>query len=121
MFKLSRVYVPLNLKNARTYTNPSTQPALQVGIGLHFGSMSYGNIGAPGRLDFTVIGSAVNRTARIESLGRVTGEDILASDAFRDRAGGRWHSCGTFEVKGVPDPISVHAPRPSPAMAEEGP
>ena len=101
--------------------DPSTQPALQVGIGLHFGSMSYGNIGAPGRLDFTVIGSAVNRTARIESLGRITGEDILASDAFRNRAGGRWHSCGTHEVKGVPEPISVHAPRPSPALVEEGP
>lgn len=83
---------------------------VEVGIGLHFGSMSYGNIGAPERLDFTVIGSAVNRTARIESLGRVAGEDILASDAFRERAGGTWRACGTFEVKGVSEPLAVHAP-----------
>ena len=39
-----------------------------MGIALHVGEVVYGNIGTPGRLDFTVIGEAVNRVARGESM-----------------------------------------------------
>ena len=42
--------------------------------------MMYGNIGSPERLDFTVIGAAVNRAARIESLCRQLDRNILVSD-----------------------------------------
>ena len=40
---------------------------VQIGVGLHLGEVNYGNIGAPQRLDFTVIGSDVNLATRVES------------------------------------------------------
>ena len=40
-------------------------PVIRFGVGLHLGAVSYGNIGAPDRLDFTVIGPTVNQIARI--------------------------------------------------------
>ena len=43
-------------------------PPIRFGVGLHLGEVIYGNVGAPDRLDFTVMGPAVNRTARLESL-----------------------------------------------------
>ncbi len=43
-------------------------PPLKYGIGLHLGDVTYGNIGIPERLEFTVIGSAANEAARIESM-----------------------------------------------------
>ncbi|WP_417824288.1 adenylate/guanylate cyclase domain-containing protein [Thalassospira lucentensis] len=43
-------------------------PSLSFGVGLHYGEVVYGNVGWAYRLDFTVMGVAVNRTARFESL-----------------------------------------------------
>ncbi len=80
-----------------------------VGVGLHYGDVSYGNIGAPGRLDFTVIGSAVNLAARIEATCGKLGEPMLASSAFVARTPG-WTSCGSFDMKGVAEPVEVFRP-----------
>ena len=41
------------------------EPEIHFGLALHLGEVSYGNIGAPARLDFTVIGPAVNHAARL--------------------------------------------------------
>ena len=53
---------------------------LSVGIALHRGPVFFGNIGSRDRLDFTVIGRAVNLAARIEPLSKVTGRRLLLSD-----------------------------------------
>lgn len=82
-----------------------------VGVGLHYGDVNYGNIGAPGRLDFTVIGSAVNLAARIEGLCAPLGQSVLASEAFRTRAPAQWKDCGAHAVKGVDGPVEIYAPR----------
>lgn len=77
-----------------------------VGIGMHLGDVAYGNVGAPGRLDFTVIGSAVNLSARVEGLCGRLGRQILASDAVASQASG-WVRVGSYAVKGVVEEVVV--------------
>jgi len=81
-----------------------------VGIGLHFGDVTYGNIGAPARLDFTVIGSAVNLAARVESLCGRLGVSVLATQAFASRANAGWVQVGEHRVKGIDTPVAVYQP-----------
>jgi adenylate cyclase len=50
-----------------------------VDLGLHLGEVLYGNVGAADRLDFTVIGPAVNEVARIETLCEPLGRNVLVS------------------------------------------
>ena len=58
--------------------------ALDFGLALHAGEVMYGNIGTADRLDFTVIGPAVNLTTRIERLCRTLGPNLLMSEAFAE-------------------------------------
>jgi len=55
---------------------------MELDIVLHVGEMMYGNVGAVGRLDFTMIGPVVNEAARMEPLCRALGRTVLASEAF---------------------------------------
>lgn len=55
---------------------------LRAGIALHFGEVSYGNIGSGERLDFTVIGRDVNLTSRIQGLSGTIGQPLLMSERF---------------------------------------
>jgi adenylate cyclase len=64
----------------------TAEPAVQsldLGIALHKGEVMYGNVGTPDRLDFTMIGPAVNEAARMEKLTKSLGCAILASDSFQ--------------------------------------
>ncbi|MEM8703006.1 MAG: adenylate/guanylate cyclase domain-containing protein [Pseudomonadota bacterium] len=82
------------------------------GIGLHPGSVFYGNIGGGTRLDFTVIGSSVNIASRIEGLCGMLGETVLASADFVEKSRKSWRSIGQHELKGVADPVEIFAPVP---------
>ncbi len=82
----------------------------QVGIALHVGDVIFGNIGAEERLDFTVIGPAVNLAARIEMLCRDIGSTILTSRAFADLCPVRLKSMGAHALKGIADPQEVFVP-----------
>jgi adenylate cyclase len=86
------------------------EAALDFGIGLHVGEVLFGNIGVPERLQFTVIGSAVNEVARLEDLTKDLGRQILASRRFAELCPGRWRSLGQFPRAGVPEPMEVLAP-----------
>lgn len=69
---------------------------LRVGIGLNSGSVVAGTVGGGGRLEFAVIGDAVNTAARVERATRDTGDDLLVTEATRARLR-RDH--GTFEPR----------------------
>ncbi len=85
-------------------------PAIRFGAGLHIGDVMYGNIGTHDRLDFTVIGPAVNLASRIEGLTRVLDAPVLFSADFVAASGLSARSLGRHAVKGVADPIDVFAP-----------
>lgn len=76
-------------------------PVLEVDLALHFGEVVYGNVGTSRRLDFTVIGRAVNEASRIEELCDETGRSLLASDSFARRCGGNLEPIGTFTLRGL--------------------
>jgi adenylate cyclase len=81
------------------------QPPLKAGIGLHLGEVMYGNIGASDRLDFTVIGRAVNEVARIEAMCRPLDRVLIASDAFSCSCIQRpLVSLGRHALRGVKEP-----------------
>ena len=76
-------------------------PPLKYGIGLHLGDVTYGNIGIPERLEFTVIGSAANEAARIESMTKELNETVLISSSFADNYPGKLKSLGHHALKGL--------------------
>jgi adenylate cyclase len=81
---------------------------LSVGIGLHAGSVSYGNIGSQTRLDFTVIGPAVNLAARITGLCRPLNQRLLASRAFASPCGSKLVPRGHYPMHGFDQPQEVY-------------
>jgi len=84
-----------------------TRPApLRFGIGLHMGELTYGNIGTPTRIEFTVIGAAANKAARIEALCRTLGVDLLVSERVARHLDGL-KSLGRHTLRGVGDKIEL--------------
>ncbi len=73
---------------------------LRFGIGMHFGEVLYGNIGSKTRIDFTVLGQAVNIAARIEGLCGKLDRSILFSQDFADRLAGPTTLVGEEVLKG---------------------
>lgn len=71
------------------------------GIGLHVGEVTFGNIGTPTRLEFTVIGSAANEAARIEALTRTLGHPVLASEEFARQCAGDLLDLGEHPLRGL--------------------
>jgi adenylate cyclase len=95
-------------------------PALKFGIALHVGEVVYGNIGAPDRLDFTVIGPAVNEAARLEALCKALDRELLVSAAFVTCGGAccvRLQSLGVHALRGVSRPEEVFTLRETDARA----
>ncbi|WP_298252603.1 adenylate/guanylate cyclase domain-containing protein [Bradyrhizobium sp.] len=76
-------------------------PQIEYGLALHVGGVMYGNIGSDTRLDFTVIGPAVNLTARIESMCRQLSRSLLLSSDFVATGGIAAKSLGRHPLKGV--------------------
>ena len=81
------------------------RPTTSAYVGLRVGEVFYGNIGSEDRLDFTVVGPAVNEVSRIASMCRSVDRELLASSAFRsglDAAGRRYLvSTGRFALRGI--------------------
>jgi len=81
-------------------------PVTDVYLGLHVGQVFYGNIGSTERLDFTVVGPAVNEASRISAMCRSVDQPILLSKAFAGVSGirNRIVSVGRYALRGVTQP-----------------
>jgi adenylate cyclase len=104
-------------------------PTLEADLVLHFGPLVYGNVGTDRRLDFTMIGRAVNEASRIERLCDALDRHLLISDAFAGRCAATLTEVGAFALRGVeraqriwalpqevrPDSIRASAPSEQPA------
>ena len=93
------------------------------GFGLHLGDVAYGNVGGRRRLDFTVIGPAVNFASRLERLTRELDVPLLMSEAFARAAGQAHASLGHHPIRGLDRTEQVFAlglMPPSPLAREPG-
>jgi adenylate cyclase len=86
------------------------EPPLEIVVALHIGTVSYGNIGAADRLDFTVIGPAVNLVSRIEGMAKALDRPILVSSDFAQALGDGLVSVGLHHLRGLAMPHELFAP-----------
>lgn len=82
------------------------------GIGLHVGTVMYGNIGTPDRIEFSVIGRAANEAARIEAKCKELDRQILASGAFGALADADWEDHGSFELRNIGEAMEILSLKP---------
>ena len=87
------------------------EPPLKIVIALHVGQVLYGNVGAADRLDFTVIGPAVNLVSRLEAVGKSLDLPIIVSDDFARAYGRPLTSLGRHHLRGLANPHELFAPR----------
>jgi adenylate cyclase len=89
----------------------SGRAPLNYGVGVHVGDVMYGNIGSRTRLDFTVIGPAVNMASRLEALTKQLGRKVLLSRAFADFVQSDFdlERVGEHAVRGFSEPIELFA------------
>jgi adenylate cyclase len=87
------------------------KPIAAVDLALHLGEVLYGNVGAVDRLDFTVIGPAVNEVARIETLCEPLGRKVLISAELASVVGDRrrLEPLGYHTLRGVRDPREIYS------------
>jgi len=87
------------------------EPALVLDLALHLGEVLYGNVGSPTRLDFTVIGPAVNEASRMEAMCSPLDRNLLISSAFADAMpADRGHelvALGRHGLRGVRAPVEL--------------
>ena len=91
------------------------KPVTDMYLGLHVGEVFYGNVGSRERLDFTVIGPAVNEASRIATMCRSVDQPVLMSAAFADVGDIRRRllSVGRYALRGVSNPQELFTLDPS--------
>jgi adenylate cyclase len=92
-------------------------PVTDMYLGLHVGEVFYGNIGSTERLDFTVVGPAVNEASRIAAMCRSVEQPVLVSEAFANVDGmrDRLVSVGRYALRGVAKPQELFTLEPTDA------
>lgn len=85
-------------------------PEIRCGIAVHLGPVMYGNIGAPERLDFTVIGPAVNLVSRLAQLCKPLGEQIVLSTEAAKATATEMRPLGRHSFKGIAGEREAFAP-----------
>jgi adenylate cyclase len=92
-------------------------PTAEIYLALHAGEVFYGNVGSKDRLDFTVIGPAVNEVSRILALSRSVERDVLLSASFAnsldEKTRARLVSVGRYALRGVGQPQELFIPDPA--------
>jgi adenylate cyclase len=101
-----------NIDALRAARGAAGAPAAPVDLALHLGDALYGNVGAIDRLDFTVIGPAINEATRIEALCEPLGRAVLVSAEFvegMNDADPRLTSLGRHALRGVKERKEIFA------------
>lgn len=88
---------------------PGTGESLDFGIALHLGLVIHGNVGVPERLQFTIVGSAVNEVVRVQDLTRQLGCPVLATAPFAAAVAGPWRPVGEHVLRGLGTPMPILA------------
>ncbi|UUX51341.1 adenylate/guanylate cyclase domain-containing protein [Nisaea acidiphila] len=86
------------------------RPAMGLNVALHLGEVMFGNVGSRNRLDFTVIGPAVNEASRMESLCRSLGTDIILSETIASLLPEETRLLTRMELRGVKGERALYAP-----------
>jgi adenylate cyclase len=85
-------------------------PQIEFGLGLHLGTVTHANVGAPDRLAFNVVGPAVNLTARLQALTKEAGVPLILSQEFARRVRRPLRSLGRFDLRGLAGVHEVFTP-----------
>jgi adenylate cyclase len=86
----------------------ATGAALDFGISLHLGQVIHGNVGVPERLQFTLVGSAVNEGVRVQDLTKTLGCPLLATAPFaRAVPNEPWRALGEHALRGLEAPMPI--------------
>jgi adenylate cyclase len=80
---------------------------LDFGIALHLGQVIYGNVGVPERLQFTLVGSAVNEVVRVQDLTKQLGCALLATAPFARATAAGWRPLGEHRLRGLETPMPI--------------
>jgi adenylate cyclase len=111
-----------NMADLNARRSEAGRPTTSAYVGLHVGEVFYGNIGSEDRLDFTVVGPAVNEVSRIASMCSSVDREFLASSAFwtgLDAAGQRYLvSTGRFALRGIGQAQDLYTLDPDIALNE---
>ena len=86
------------------------QAEIEFGLGLHVGTVTHANVGAPDRLAFNVVGPAVNMTARIQAMTKEIGTPLLLSAEFAGMVKRPLRSVGRHDLRGVAAGQELFAP-----------
>jgi class 3 adenylate cyclase len=91
------------MKNEKAFERFIGDWVLNIGIGIHYGTVIVGNVGSEKKMDFTIVGEHVNIASRIEGLTKQAGANLLVSDEAYALVKGRFNFIflGDYEVKGV--------------------
>ncbi|MBL90676.1 MAG: hypothetical protein CMH56_02550 [Myxococcales bacterium] len=100
--------VDAEIKKLNEQREQQGKAQIHQGIGLHMGEVNYGNVGSPDRLDFTVIGPAVNMASRIEALCSGLNQTVLMSELFAQQVRASTVCLGSQNLKGVVASVNVY-------------
>src|SRR5881409_2781592 len=107
------VRAAIALERALAQRNAAGGERLLAGIGICTGDMIAGNVGAGGRVTYTIVGDAVNQAARLQVKTRDLGASILLTESTRVALGETnglvLRPCGAVPLKGVTAPVEVYA------------